>query len=135
MYNSINSGLFNHLLFERHEGDFQFLPVTNKAAVNICVYDSTLPPIFEIVVKYAYHRGFTGGISGKEPAYQCRKRKKWMFDPWVRKIPWRRKRQPTLAFLPREFHGQRSLAVYSPWSHKEVDMTEQLTLSLSRLGL
>ena len=33
------------------------------------------------------------------------------FDPWVGKIPWRRAWQPTLVFLPREFHGQRSLAV------------------------
>ena len=38
--------------------------------------------------------------------------------------------QPTPAFLPREFHGQRRLAGYSPWGHKESDMTEQLTLSL-----
>jgi len=32
------------------------------------------------------------------------------FDLWVRKIPWRKKRQPTPVFLPRESHGQRSLA-------------------------
>ena len=50
-------------------------------------------------------------------------------DPWVRKIPWRRERLPTLVFLPGEFHGQRSLAGYSPWGHKELDTTEQLTLS------
>ena len=31
-------------------------------------------------------------------------------------------------FLPGEFHGQRSLAGYSPWDHKESDTTEQLTL-------
>ena len=37
-------------------------------------------------------------------------------DPWVGKIPWRRKWQPTPAFLPGEFHGQRSLVHYSPWS-------------------
>ena len=42
------------------------------------------------------------------------------FDPWVRKIPWRRKWQPTPEFLTREFHGQRSLAGYSPWGHKRV---------------
>ena len=47
----------------------------------------------------------------------------------VRKIPWRREWQPIPAFLPGEFHGQRSLVGYSPWSHKELDMTEQLTLS------
>ena len=49
------------------------------------------------------------------------------FDLWVGKIPWRRKWQPTLVFLPGEFHGQRRLASYSPWGHKESDMTEQLT--------
>ena len=47
---------------------------------------------------------------------------------WVGKIPWRRERQPTLVFLPGEFHGQRSLADYSPWGGKEFDMTEPLTL-------
>ena len=53
------------------------------------------------------------------------------FDPWIRKILWRRERQPTPVFLPGEFQGQRSLASYSPWGHKESDMTERLTLSLS----
>ena len=53
------------------------------------------------------------------------------FNPWVGKIPWRRERPPTSAFLPRESHGQRSLAGYSPWGHKELDMTERLTLPLS----
>ena len=55
------------------------------------------------------------------------------FDPRVRKIPWRRESQPTPAFLPGEFHGQRSLAGYSPWDRKELDTTGQLTLSLSEL--
>ena len=49
------------------------------------------------------------------------------FDPWVRKIPWRRKWLPTPVFLLGEFHGQRSLVGYSLWSHKESDTTEQLT--------
>ena len=43
--------------------------------------------------------------------------------------PWRREWQPTPAFLPGEFHGQRSLAGYSPWGRKELDTTEKLTLS------
>ena len=47
--------------------------------------------------------------------------------PWVGKIPWRRERQPTPVFLPREFHGQRTLAGNSPQGHKEPDTTEQLT--------
>jgi len=47
------------------------------------------------------------------------------FDPPVRKIPWRREWQSTPVFLPGEFHGQRSLAGYSPWGCKELDTTEQ----------
>ena len=52
--------------------------------------------------------GFPGGASGKEPACQCRRLKRSGLDPWVVKIPWRRKRQPTPVFLPGE----------SPWSEK-----------------
>ena len=47
----------------------------------------------------------------------------------VGKIPWRREWQPTLVFLPGEFHGQRSLVGYSPWGCKESDMTERLSLT------
>ena len=52
------------------------------------------------------------------------------FDPWVRKISWRREWLPTPGFLPGEFHRQRSLVGYSPWDCKESDMTEWLSLSL-----
>ena len=52
---------------------------------------------------------------------QCRR---CGFDPWVWKIPWRRERQPSPVFLPGESHGQRSLAGYSSWGPKELDMTE-----------
>ena len=48
------------------------------------------------------------------------------FDPWVRKIPWRRKWQSTPVFLPGESHGWRS-----PWGRKESDTTEQLHLNLN----
>ena len=46
------------------------------------------------------------------------------FDPWVRKIPWRREWQPTPVLLPGQSHGQRSLVAYSSCSSKESDMTE-----------
>ena len=49
-----------------------------------------------------------------------------VFDPWVGKIPWSRKWQPTPVFLSEKSHGQRSLAGYSPWGGKESDMTERL---------
>ena len=45
-------------------------------------------------------------------------------ETWVGKIPWRRKWLPTPVFLPGESHGQRSLAGYRPWDHKELDMAE-----------
>ena len=67
------------------------------------------------------------GTSGKEPFCQCRRCKRYEFNPWVRKILWRRKWQPTPVFLPGKFHGQRSLVGYSPWGLKESDMTEQLS--------
>ena len=46
------------------------------------------------------------------------------FDPWFRKIPWRRAWQPTPLFLPGEFHGQKSLAGCSPWGRKEWNTAE-----------
>ena len=62
--------------------------------------------------------------SGKEPAYQCKRHKRCRFDPWVRKIPWRRVWQPTLIFLPGESHEQGNLVGYSPQGGKELEMTE-----------
>ena len=50
------------------------------------------------------------------------------FNPWVRKMPWRKKWQPTPVFLPGKFHGQRSLAGYSPQGRKKSDMTEWLSM-------
>ena len=41
-------------------------------------------------------------------------------------VNWRRKWQPTPVPLPGEAHGQGSLVGYSPWGHKESDMTERL---------
>ena len=71
-----------------------------------------------------YVLGRVGNTSGKEPGCQSRRCKRPRFDPWVGKIPWRRKWQPTPVFLPGESHGQRSLAGYSPYGCKESDTTE-----------
>ena len=59
----------------------------------------------------------SGSVSGKESTCQCSRHR---FDPWVRKIPWKRKWQPILVFLPGKFHRQRSLVGYSPWGCKRV---------------
>ena len=73
--------------------------------------------------------GFPGGTSGKKFTCQYKRPKRGGFDPWVRKIPWKRAWQPTPVFLPGESHGWRSLTGYSPWGHKESDTTEGLTMS------
>ena len=71
---------------------------------------------YEVILEIIYliRLGFPGGASGEEPACQCRRHKRCRFNPWVGKIPWRRARQSTLAFLPGESRGQRSLVGYSP---------------------
>ena len=73
-----------------------------------------------IMDKAKMANGFLWWLSGKEFAYECRKLR---FNPWVRKVLWRKKWQPIPVFLPRKSHEQRSLAGYSPWSHKDPDIT------------
>ena len=74
--------------------------------------------------------GFPGpGTSdGKESACSTR--------DWVQSLGWEdpldKGRIPILVFLPGELHGQRSLAVYSPWGHTESNTTEQLTLGVPK---
>ena len=59
-------------------------------------------------------------LSGKQSACQCRSHKRLGFNPWVRKILWSRKWQPTPVFFPGRSHEQRSLTGYSPWSGKRL---------------
>ena len=53
--------------------------------------------------------GFPSDASGKESSCQRTRCKGCRFNPWIGKIPWRRKWQPTPVFLPEKFHGQRTL--------------------------
>ena len=59
-------------------------------------------------------------LSGQEPGRQCRRCR---FDPWVGKIPWRRKWLPSPVFLPGKYYGQRSLAGTVHGVAQEPDMT------------
>ena len=65
-----------------------------------------------------------GGTSGKESTCQWRRRRR------QGKIPWRRAWQPTPVVLPGKFHGQRSLAGYSPRDCKESDVTEHIHIEI-----
>ena len=84
------------------------------------------PILFSIVAVPIYIptncAGFSDGSDGKESACNVR----YPGYPWIRKIPWRRKWQPTPVFLTGESHGQGSLVGYSPWGCKESDTTKQL---------
>ena len=73
--------------------------------------------------------GFPGGSVGKESACNAGDSLQYRrprFNPWVGKIPWRSKWQPTLVILPGKSHERMSLIGYSPWGSKKSDTTEQL---------
>ena len=93
--------------------------------VSYCYSALGFTEIGSILNKIPSSVGFPCDSDGKESCGRCR------FNPWVGKVPWRREWQSTSIFLPGEFHGQKSLVGYIPWDRKELDMTEQLTLSLS----
>ena len=77
--------------------------------------------------------GFPCGTSGKEPVWQCRR---WgLIDPWVGKIPWRKKWQPSPVFLPGESHGWRSLVGTAHGVAKSQTWLKRLLfLNLKKLG-
>ena len=87
-----------------------FIPIPKKGNAKECSNYWTIALISD------------GGSEGKV-SLQCGRPG---VNPWLGKIPWRRKWQSTLVLLPGKSHGQRSLVGYSPWGHKESDMTEQL---------
>ena len=70
--------------------------------------------------------GLLRWLSGKETVCQCTRRRRHGFSPWVEKIPWSWKWQPTPGFLPGKSHEQKHLMVYSLQGGKEMDMTEHL---------
>ena len=95
----------------------------NKMGSHSACFKETVR-VAEIVIcdlKAMYKREFIllllllGGSDGKESAWNVGD---------LGKIPWRRKWQPTPIFLPGEFHGQRSLAGYSPLGRKLLNVTK-----------
>ena len=81
------------------------------------------PVIFDFFSINTPNTGLPWWISGKEFSCQCRRLR---FDPWSRKIPWRRKWQPSPVFFPGKSNGWRSLVVYNPWGCKGLNVTQRL---------
>ena len=89
----ISSFLVNYVFWPKE------IPFTWK----FCPFDElSSNPCFEVTIILEPPRWH----SGKGSACQCRRYKSWRFKPWVRKIPWRRKRQPPLGSLPGKFCGR-----------------------------
>ena len=100
--------------------------------IHIYLYNHTVSPsisfIFSLFYRCHMHLvlGFPGGSVVKNPPANAED-SRCRFDPWVGKIPWGTKWQPTPEFLPERLHGQRSLLDYSPWDLTEPDTTEHTT--------
>ena len=100
----------------------------------VCMHSYIYPPLWidqgdfrkNYTYTYIYICGLPLWLRQERVHLQC---KRHMFSPRVGKIPWRREWPPNPVFLPGKSHGQRSLGGYSPWRCKELDTTEQLTLS------
>ena len=125
---------FIHSSINEHFDFFNLLNIVNSAAVNNMqvLFEQLFSILLDIYLgmESLDPTGFSGDSDNKESTCQRRrhKRQRHGFDPWIGKIPWRQAWQPTPVFLPGESHGQRHLVGYGPWSRKESDTTEQLTL-------
>ena len=100
--------MYNQLL------KLQILPVQHG-------FELVGPLIPGFFYKHVLQYCFSGGSVGKKSTCKtgdCLLCRRSGFSPWVRKIPWRWKWQPTPVFSSGKSHGQRSLADYSPWGHK-----------------
>ena len=74
-------------------------------------------------------------LSGQRIHLQYRSDRRCGFNPWVGKIPGKRKWHPTLVLLPKKCHGQKGLEAYSPKSHKELNATGHTLVSPSSIVL
>ena len=123
----------NQSSIDGHVGCFYVLDIVNRAVMKIRVHMSFWIRFFTfsqymprsgIAGSYDSSWGIPDGASGKEPACQCKRHKRHMFNPWVGVIPWRRAWQPTPVFLPGRSREQRSLVSYGPQDLEELNTTE-----------
>ena len=110
-----------HLMISSHDAIFH-MSFWLTACYLFPVWSLFLPQWGSKLLRFIFIYQFLGlpwWLSGKEHTCQCRR---CGFYPWVGKVLWRRKWQPTPVFLPGESHGQDSLSCYSPWGRKRVGL-------------
>ena len=100
-----------------------FLPGEFHGWGNLGCYSQWVAKSQTCLRTHIYTLNFPGGSDGKAVCLQCGRPG---FNPWVGKISWRRKWQPSSVLLPGKSHGRRNLVGYSPWGHKELTTTERL---------
>ena len=105
---------------------FQIIPILNLAGIR--KHAEWLSPALH---PYSFHLRYVNLIHNMEKIENSIPRKSGLllygrprFDPWVRKIPWRKAWLPTPVFLLGKSYGQRSLVEYNPWSHQKSDISE-----------
>ena len=91
-----------YAVFHMLRSNFCYAAKKNQKTLSTCIY-----------ALLNWSLGIPRCLCGKQSARQFRRHRRCGFNPWVGKIPWRRKWQPTPVFLPGKSHGQRSLAGYS----------------------
>ena len=113
------------------QGSLGFVGFSPHLLLSLSKFLSVLPILVHILASVLLLLSLQNAIflfncfhSSKKSTCKC---KKCRFDPWVGKIPWRRKQQPTPVFLPGKSHGQKKLVGYGPWVYKELDTTELLS--------
>ena len=113
--------------FQRRGGIQRLYSASGTRCIAILSLSDLFGPLLffpSLFLSLGMNKGLSRGYSGKESACQCTRHG---FHSWLRKIPWRRKRNPLQYSCLENPHGQRSLVGYSPWGHIELDTTEQLS--------
>ena len=104
-------------IFFSQQGDLTQVCCIRRLILNHWTISKVPPqPLNEYL---GWAKWLTRWLSGKESTCRCRRHRRCRFNPWVRKIPWRKAWQSTSVFLPGEAHGQKNLVGYSPWGCKE----------------
>ena len=99
------------------------IPYITDNLFYLMAYVPTISHVIAIITSSLFVIQATLVAHQERTCLQCRR---CGLNPWVRKIPWRKKWQLTPVFMPGKSYCQRSLVGYSSWGCKESDMTQQL---------